>query len=105
MEKVAFKGYLARRAFRALKGIIRLQALTRGHLVRRQAITTLCCMMGIVKLQVHARGVMARHSDAMDEEGREADPIGERTFDVFAKIDLMDKALMQLIYWKENLIG
>ncbi|XP_039057031.1 protein IQ-DOMAIN 31-like [Hibiscus syriacus] len=61
--QAAFRGYLARRAFGALKGIIRLQALFRGHLVRRQAITTLCCMMGIVKLQAHVRGVMARHSD------------------------------------------
>ncbi|KAE8697645.1 IQ-domain 28, putative isoform 3 [Hibiscus syriacus] len=61
--KAAFRGYLARRAFGALKAIIRLQALIRGHLVRRQAITTLFCMMGIVKLQAHVRGVMARHSD------------------------------------------
>ncbi|MBA0548136.1 hypothetical protein Golob_019252 [Gossypium lobatum] len=48
----------ARRAFWALKGIIRLQALIRGHLVRRQAISTLCCMMGIVKLQARVRGQM-----------------------------------------------
>lgn len=41
----------ARRAFRALKGIIRLQALIRGHLVRRQAVATLRCMQAIIKLQ------------------------------------------------------
>lgn len=53
----------ARRAFRALKGIIRLQALIRGHLVRRQAISTLRCMLGIVKFQAIVRGVRFRSSN------------------------------------------
>ncbi|CAJ2664515.1 unnamed protein product [Trifolium pratense] len=61
--QAAFRGYLARRAFRALKGIIRLQALIRGHLVRRQAVVTLCCMYGIVKLQALGRGQSVRKSD------------------------------------------
>jgi len=53
----------ARRAFKILKGIIRLQALIRGHMVRRQAVSTLCCVMGIVRLQALARGREIRHSD------------------------------------------
>ncbi|KAH1201737.1 Protein IQ-DOMAIN 31 [Glycine max] len=65
--QAAFRGYLARRAFRALKGIIRLQALIRGHLVRRQAVATLCSMYGIVKFQALVRGGIVRHSDVGSE--------------------------------------
>lgn len=54
----------ARRAYHALKGIIRLQALVRGHLVRRQAIATIRCMQGIVRLQATVRGRRVRQSDA-----------------------------------------
>ncbi|KAI0493835.1 hypothetical protein KFK09_023960 [Dendrobium nobile] len=60
--QAAFRGYLARRAFGALKGIIRLQALIRGHLVRRQAVVTLHSLLGIIKFQACFRGQRVRSS-------------------------------------------
>nr|GMD95898.1 protein IQ-DOMAIN 31-like [Ipomoea batatas] len=60
--QAAFRGYLARREFQTLKGIIRFQAVIRGHLVRRQAVATLYCLQGIVKLQALVRGQIVRRS-------------------------------------------
>ncbi|CDP13851.1 unnamed protein product [Coffea canephora] len=51
----AFRGYLARKALRALKGLVRLQAIIRGWAVRRQAINTLKCLQSIVNIQSEFR--------------------------------------------------
>ncbi|KAG9146338.1 hypothetical protein Leryth_008024 [Lithospermum erythrorhizon] len=61
--QATFRGYRARREFHTLTDIIRLQAIIRGHLVRRQAGATLNCVLGIVKFQALVRGRMVRHSD------------------------------------------
>ncbi|GMJ14497.1 IQ-domain 11 [Hibiscus trionum] len=49
--QAAFRGCLARKALRALKGIVKLQAIIRGTAVRRQAMTTLKCLESIVNIQ------------------------------------------------------
>ncbi|KAH0646302.1 hypothetical protein KY284_034186 [Solanum tuberosum] len=62
--QAALGGYLARQAYLALKGIIRIQELIRGHLVRRQVVATLRCMQAIVRVRELARGQKARLSDS-----------------------------------------
>ncbi|CAL4961797.1 unnamed protein product [Urochloa decumbens] len=72
----AFRAFLARRALRALRGIVRLQAIVRGRRVRKQLAVTLKCMNALVRVQERARDRRARIS----ADGRDSqDVLGDRT--------------------------
>ncbi|KAI4349191.1 hypothetical protein L6164_009815 [Bauhinia variegata] len=53
--QTAFRGYLARRALRALRGLVRLKALMEGPIVKRQATSTLRTMQTLSRVQSQIR--------------------------------------------------
>ncbi|CAD6209441.1 unnamed protein product [Miscanthus lutarioriparius] len=66
-----FRGHLARRAFRALKSLVRrIQAVARGAFVRRQAEVAIHCMQAMARLQarVRARRMLAVAKPEPQEE-------------------------------------
>ncbi|XP_054801168.1 protein IQ-DOMAIN 19-like [Prosopis cineraria] len=53
--QAAFRSYLARKALLALRGLVKIQAQVRGHLVRKQTSATLRGMHALMAIQVRAR--------------------------------------------------
>ncbi|XP_031271182.1 protein IQ-DOMAIN 1-like [Pistacia vera] len=61
--QTAFRGYLARRALRALRGLVRLKLLMEGPVVKRQATNTLRCMQTLSRVQSQIRSRRIRMSE------------------------------------------
>ncbi|KAJ3676376.1 hypothetical protein LUZ60_003788 [Juncus effusus] len=61
--QTAFRGYMARRALRALRGLVRLKALIDGNSVKRQAASTLRCMQTLARVQSQIRSRRLRMTE------------------------------------------
>ncbi|KAH9606187.1 hypothetical protein KSS87_014593 [Heliosperma pusillum] len=57
--QTTFRRYLARKALRALKGLVKIQALVRGYLVRKQATATFHGMQALIRAQATVRNKRA----------------------------------------------
>lgn len=65
---IVFYNFKARQALRALKALVRLQAIVRGRLVRKQAAVTLKCMQALVRVQARARARACSEGQASEDD-------------------------------------
>ncbi|KAG2279286.1 hypothetical protein Bca52824_050506 [Brassica carinata] len=61
--QTVFRGYLAKRAIRAMRGLVRLRLLMEGSVVKRQAANTLKCMQTLSRVQSQIRARRIRMSE------------------------------------------
>ncbi|KAI3721566.1 hypothetical protein L2E82_32582 [Cichorium intybus] len=69
--QTAFRGHLARRALRALRGLVRLKTLVEGPAVKRQTANTLKCMQNLsrVQSQINSRRIrMSEENHALQKQ-------------------------------------
>uniref|UniRef100_A0A0E0M7S6 DUF4005 domain-containing protein n=1 Tax=Oryza punctata TaxID=4537 RepID=A0A0E0M7S6_ORYPU len=66
--QATYRGYLARKALCALRGLVKLQALIRGNLVRKQATATLRRMQALLVAQARLRAQRMRMLEEEDDD-------------------------------------
>ncbi|KAJ0690279.1 putative IQ motif, EF-hand binding protein [Helianthus annuus] len=73
--QAAYKGYMARRSFRALKGLVRLQGVVRGQHVKRQTANAMKHMQLLVRVQtqIQSRRIQMLENQALEQQNNKND--------------------------------
>ncbi|TKY51560.1 IQ-DOMAIN 1 [Spatholobus suberectus] len=79
--QTAYRGYLARRSLRGLRGLARLRTLVQGQSVQRQAATSLQCMQTLSRLQSQVRARKTRMCEENQALQRQLQQKREKEFD------------------------
>ncbi|WOG90787.1 hypothetical protein DCAR_0310032 [Daucus carota subsp. sativus] len=81
----AFRAYLARRALKALKALVKLQALVRGHIVRKQSTHMLQRMQAMARIQARACAyrVYTSESPQSSSKSSQSHQTGISSFETF----------------------
>lgn len=65
--QAAYRGYMARKSFRALKGLVRLQGVVRGQNVKRQTVNAMKHMQLLVRVQSQ---IQSRRIQMLENQAR-----------------------------------
>ncbi|MFS7988809.1 putative IQ motif, EF-hand binding protein [Helianthus anomalus] len=73
--QAAYRGYMARRSFRALKGLVRLQGVVRGQHVKRQTVNAMKHMQLLVRVQtqIQSRRIQMLENQALEQQNNKND--------------------------------
>ncbi|XP_042010155.1 protein IQ-DOMAIN 14-like [Salvia splendens] len=79
--QAAYRGYLARRSFRALKGLVRLQVVVKGQNVRRQTMNAMKQMQLLVRVQtqIQSRRIQMLENQALQDHAYKSNKDAEST--------------------------
>ncbi|GFY93346.1 hypothetical protein Acr_08g0017420 [Actinidia rufa] len=105
-----FRGYRARRAFRALRGLVRLKSLVQGQSVKRQTANALKCMQTLsrVQSQIQSRRIrMSEENQALQRQllqnrAKELARSGRTGMTVYSRKNRLKSKLTWQQTWKKS---